>query len=352
MHIQKKNHQTPNRIMIQTHILRNDNGMEAHITNFGGRIQRLLIPTREGNKLDVVLGFDNLDDYRPERHLQDFGATIGRFANRIGNGKFSLNGTAYQLPQNNGPHCLHGGPDGWQYKEFAILESSDSHLLMQYLSPDGDNGFPGNIDFRIQFTLSPDNALRIDYQAASDAPTVINVTNHSYFNLNGDPDLSILNHLMQIHSSQFTLNDDTCLPTGEISSVEGTPMDFRTPKAIGRDIELPDQQLINGRGYDHNWILDTKGSLDTPCASLDSPLTHIRMEVYTDQPGMQVYTGNFLDGSVTGKYGKTYQMRHAVCLETQHYPDSPNHPEWAESNTTLLPDTPFHTTTIFKFSQQ
>lgn len=330
--------------------LRNANGMEAAITNFGGRITRILVPDNKGLKHDVVLGFDDIESYYPENHLQDFGATIGRYANRIGNGRFSLDGRDIQLPQNNGPHCLHGGPDGWQYKVFSILEEGDSHLLLQYISPDGDNGFPGCVDFRVRFTLTDDNALRIDYQADSDAPTVINVTNHSYFNLNGDPDTSILNHLMQIRSERFTLNDATCLPTGVVSPVEGTPMDFRTPKAIGRDIDLADEQLANGRGYDHNWILDTRGDLSTPCASLESPITHIRMEVFTDQPGMQVYTGNFLDGSVTGKYGRRYDMRHAVCLETQHYPDSPNHPEWAESDTTLRPGRTFRTTTIFRFS--
>lgn len=330
-------------------ILRNTNGMEVHVTNFGGRIQRILVPTSDGQKHDVVLGFDNVDDYRPERNLQDFGATIGRYANRIGHGRFTLDGTTYQLPQNNGDHCLHGGPDGWQYKTFDIVEQTSDSLVLRHVSPDGDNGFPGEVTLTLRFALGGDNALRIDYHAESSAPTVVNLTNHSYFNLNGDGNTDILNHLMSICATRFTLNDATCLPTGEIRCVEGTPMDFRTPKSVGRDIEADDGQLRNGRGYDHNWILDTKGDLYHPCATLESPSTGIKMEVYTDQPGLQVYTGNFLDGSVVGKYGKRYQMRNAICLETQHYPDSPNHPEWTESDAVLRPEKPFDTTTIFKF---
>lgn len=330
--------------------LRNANGMEASITNFGGRITSILVPDNNGQKHDVVLGFDDIESYYPENHQQDFGATIGRYANRIGNGRLVIEGRPIQLPQNNGSHCLHGGPDGWQYQVFDIKEATEQTLLLHLTSPDGDNGFPGCVSFEVRFALTTDNALRIDYCATTDAATVINATNHTYFNLNADGNTNILNHILWIDADRFTRNDATCLPTGEISPVDNTPLDFRTPKSVGQHIEADDEQIRNGSGYDHNWILNTRGSLATPCARLSSPNTGITMEVFTDQPGMQVYTGNFLDGSVVGKYGKRYQRRNAICLETQHYPDSPNHPEWTESNTMLRPGEEFRTTTIFKFS--
>lgn len=327
------------------------NGLEARITNFGGRIMSITAPDRNGYPQDVVLGFDNIEDYFPENHQQDFGATIGRYANRIGNGRFPLDGQTYQLPQNNGPHCLHGGPEGWQYQVFDIVEESKSRLVLSLVSPDGDNGFPGEVRVQVTFSLEKDD-LRIDYHAECDSATVINLTNHSYFNLNGDHDTDILNHQLQIDAERYTAIDPTCLPTGEVCMVEGTPMDFRTPKAVGRDIDADQESIRNGAGYDQNWILNTRGSLERPCARLSSPTTGIIMEVFTDQPGMQVYTGNFLDGSVVGKYGKCYGRRNAICLETQRYPDSPNHPEWTESDTTLRHGHPLDTTTIFRFDHE
>ena len=328
--------------------LKNANGMEARITNFGGRIVSLLVPDRDGNLQDVVLGFDSISDYYPENHQSDFGATIGRYANRLANGQITLSGRTVQLPQNNGKHCLHGGPTGWQYQVFDIAEATDSSLTLTLNSPDGDNNFPGNVQAQVRFMLRDDNALVIDYSATTDAPTVINMTNHSYFNLNGDGSTHILNHLLAIDADQYTPIDDTYIPIGNKADVNGTPFDFRIPKLVGRDIFSDDQQLRNGNGYDHNWVLNTRGDLSKPCASLESDLTGIRMQVYTTEPGMQVYTGNFLDSTVIGKNGIVYRQRAAICLETQKYPNSPNN-AWPESNAFLNPGELYSSTTIFKF---
>jgi aldose 1-epimerase len=312
------------------------------ITSLGCRIMRIVF-----HDTDLVQGFDSAKEYMKEHHLSDFGAVIGRYANRIAGGRITIDGQVYQLPQNNGPNCLHGGPDGWQYALFTTEEASQHRLAMTLESSDGDNGFPGNVKVRVTYTLSNDNSLRIDYHAATDRPTVINMTNHSYFNLNGDLGSSIHNHLLQIDADRYTPIDDTSIPTGSHESVEGTPFDFRTAKSIGQDITADDAQLRIGRGYDHNFVLNTQGSLERTCARLESPTTGIAMEVRTTAPGMQLYTGNFLDG-VNGKDGVAYPRRSAVCLETQMYPDSPNH-HWPESTGYLTPDKPFESTTIFTF---
>lgn len=335
---------------IEKYMLTNRSGMEVEITPLGCRIMRLTF-----NGIDVVQGFDKAEDYLPERHASDFGAVIGRYANRLAGGRITIDGITYQLPQNNGPNCLHGGHTGWQYALFDVEEASSQRLVLTLESPDGDNGFPGTVKVRVTYTLTNDDILSIDYHAETDRTTVINMTNHSYFNLNGVNRLekkecsSIHNHLLQIDADQYTPIDDVSIPLGEHSAVEGTPFDFRKAKPIGQDIAANDSQLKIGRGYDHNFVLNTRGSLECPCARLESTLTGIAMEVRTTAPGMQLYTGNFLDG-VVGKYGVAYPVRSAVCLETQQYPDSPNQ-HWPDSTGFLYSDKPFDSTTIFNFKQ-
>ena len=333
---------------IRIFVLRNSQGVEAEITNLGGRIVSLLVPDKNGVLRDVVLGFDNPEEYLPENHRSDFGAVIGRYANRLRNGQITIDGQTYQLPQNDGNHCLHGGPDGWQYRMFNVESVSDSRLVLSLVSEDGDNGFPGNVCARVTYMLTDDNALDIQYEAVTDEPTVINMTNHSYFNLNGDASTDILNHMLTIDADRYTPVDNTLIPTGELAPVEGNPMDFRQAKPIGRDIAADFDQLSIGRGYDHNWVLDTKGDDSRPCARLESPVTGIAMEVFTTEPGLQVYTGNFLDGTMAGKDGVMYQQRSAVCLETQKFPDSPNH-QWPESNAFLRPGETYRSRTRFSF---
>lgn len=329
--------------------LRNSKGMTAAITNLGGRIVGLWVPDKNGEMRNVVLGFEKLEDYLPEKHRSDFGAVIGRYANRLNKGQITIDGHTYQLPQNDGANCLHGGPDGWQYRMFNVESVSDNQLVLSLVSEDGDSGFPGNVCTRVTYTLTDDNALDIEYEAVTDKPTVINMTNHSYFNLNGDASCDILNHLLTIDADRYTPIGETFIPTGKLASVDGTPMDFRQAKAIGRNIASDFEQLRIGRGYDHNWVLNTQGDDSHPCARLVSPLTGIVMEVFTTEPGMQVYTGNFLDGNVTGKNNIAYQQRSAVCLETQKFPDSPNH-HWPESNAFLRPGETYKSRTAFKFS--
>ena len=328
--------------------LTNAHGLRADITNLGGRVISLLVHDKDGQLRDVVLGFENVEDYLPENHRSDFGAVIGRYANRLNNGQITIDGKTYQLPQNDGKNCLHGGPDGWQYRIFNVEEVGDHRLVLSLVSEDGDSGFPGNVCARVTYTLTDDNALDIEYETVTDAPTVINMTNHSYFNLNGDASTDILNHLLTIDADRYTPIDETFIPTGELAPVEGTPLDFRQPKAIGRDIAADFEQLHIGRGYDHNWVLNTKGDDARPCARLESPETGIAMEVFTTEPGMQVYTGNFLDGTVVGKGGVAYRQRSAVCLETQKFPDSPNR-HWPESEAFLRPGETYRSRTSFRF---
>ena len=307
--------------------LTNANGMEVAVTNFGGRVVSIWVPGRDGIFRDVVLGFDNIDDYL---HVpSDFGASVGRYANRIAQGRFTLDGVEYDLPKNNFGHCLHGGPEGWQYQPYEVVEADASHLVLAMHSPDGDANFPGAVEATVTYRLTDDNALDIQYEATTDAPTIINMTNHSYFNLSGDPTQSVCNDWLQVEAECFTPVDETFMTTGEILPVAGTPMDFRTPKRIGAEIDRYDfEQLKNGNGYDHNWVLSTGGDPTRRAAVVRCDATGIVLEVYTDEPGVQVYTGNFLDGTVTGKHGIAYGQRAAVCLETQHYPDSPNKADW------------------------
>ena len=339
---------TPRETSPSVYTLSNEAGMVVKITNYGGRIMSILVPDKNGDLKDVVLGFDNVESYYPENNQSDFGAAIGRYANRIKQGQITIDGVTTQLPQNNFGHCLHGGPTGWQYQLYEVVESGPSHLKLLMNSPDGDNNFPGAVKAYVTYTLTPDCAIDITYEATTDKPTVINMTNHSYFNLSGDPaGHSIVEDILYINASNFTPVDSTFMTTGEIAPVEGTPFDFTSPKRIGDDIDAPSEQIKNGNGYDHNWCLDTAGNISELACELYCPETGIDLKVYTDEPGIQVYTGNFLDGSVTGKGGVVYNQRAAICLETQHYPDSPNKPEWP--SVVLRPGETYHSHCIFAF---
>lgn len=326
--------------------LRNKNNMEVCVTNFGGRIVSVMVPDKDGNMQDVVLGFDSVQDYI--NIPSDFGASIGRYANRICQGKFTLDGVAYQLPQNNFGHCLHGGPKGFQYCVYDAVQQGDNTLRLTYKAADGEQGFPGNITCTVTMTLTDDNAIDIKYEATTDKPTIVNMTNHSYFNLDGDAQNNG-NHLLTIDADSYTPVDSTFMTTGEIAKVEGTPMDFRKPTAVGQRVDDYNfAQLKNGHGYDHNWVLNTKGDIKRPCATLLSPKTGIKLQVFTSEPGIQVYTGNFLDGTVKGKRGIVYNKRASVCLETQKYPDTPNKPQWPSA--VLRPGQKYQSECIFKFS--
>lgn len=328
-----------------SNLLTDGKGFEVEITNVGARIVRITV-----DGVDVVQGFDRSEDYLPEAHLSDFGAVVGRYANRLSGGRIEVEGLVLQLPQNDGPNCLHGGPRGWQYTVYDIVEADDRHVVLAMRSPDGDNGFPGTMDVRVTYTLADDRALRIDYHAVTDRPTVVNMTNHSYFNLDGTTGIAVCptveGHLLGIDADRYMPVDETMIPLQESAPVDGTPFDFRTPKAIGRDIGCSHPQLLLGRGYDHCYLLNHPG-LDRPAATLHSPASGITMELYTTAPGLQLYTGNFLDG-VVGRGGTRYDRRSAVCLEAQQYPDSPNR-HWPESTGRLNPGEAFDSTTVFKF---
>ena len=328
------------------YILRNKNNMEVCITNFGGRIVSVMVPDKDGQMRDVVLGFDSIQDYISKP--SDFGASIGRYANRINQGKFTLDGVEYQLPRNNYGHCLHGGPQGFQYRVYDAVQLNPQELQLTYVAKDGEEGFPGNITCKVLMKLTDDNAIDIQYEAETDKPTIVNMTNHSYFNLDGDAG-SNAEHLLTIDADYYTPVDSTFMTTGEIVPVEDTPMDFRTPMPVGERINDFDfVQLKNGTGYDHNWVLNAKGDINRRAASLKSQKTGIVLDVYTNEPGVQVYAGNFLDGSLTGKKGITYNQRASVCLETQKYPDTPNKPEWPSA--VLRPGEKYMSQCIFKFS--
>lgn len=327
-------------------VLKNASGMEVSITNYGGRVVSIIVPDRNGKMTDVVLGFDSIADYI---NLDtNFGALIGRYGNRICEGRFTLDSVEYQLPRNNYGHCLHGGDKGFHNSVWKVVESNDTMLMLTLTTPDGYAGFPGEVVATVIYTLCPDNALAIHYQATTDAPTILNLTNHSYFNLGGDSSCNILDETLWINADGFTPIDSTFMTTGEIRNVEGTPFDFRHPKPIGRDINTLDSQLINGHGYDHNFVIKNPGDLTRPMARVTDPTSGIVLEVMTDEPGVQLYVGNFLDGSIVGKKGKTYGHRSALCLETQHFPDSPNKPEWP--SVVVRPGDTYTSNCIYRFS--
>jgi aldose 1-epimerase len=304
-------------------------------------------PDRDGKLADVVLGFDTLAGYLGTHPY--FGALIGRYGNRIANGKFTLGGETYTLATNNGPNALHGGIKGFDKVLWtAEPAAGGASLVLRYVSQDGEEGYPGTLSTKVSYTLGDDNALRIDYEATTDKPTVVNLTSHSYFNLKDGGASPILDHEIMIAASRYTPVDATLIPAGEIAPVEATPFDFRTATAIGARIEADDEQIKFGLGYDHNFALDRTGDGLVLAARVYEPTTGREMEVHSTEPGVQFYTGNFLDGSVVGKGGVAYQKRAAFCLETQHFPDSPNHPDFP--STVLEPGQTYRSTTVYKFS--
>ena len=342
----------------RTHLymLSNSKGMEVCLTNFGARIVSIMVPDRRGTLRDVVLGYDNIAQYADYQHFgSDFGAAIGRYANRINQGRIIVDGKTVQLPRNNYGHCLHGGFTGWQYQVYDGQQLNDSTVEMSLVSPDGDNGFPGTVRATVRYTLTDDNAIDIRYEATTDKKTVINMTNHSYFNLNGTPSQHCENQLLYINADRYTPADTTYMPTGQMLKVAGTPMDFRKSTPLSKDINNQHFAMTrNAHGFDHNWCLNTwhNGQPDesTVAASLYSPKTGIMLQVFTNEPGIQVYTGNFLDASFAGKHGYRYPKHSAVCMETQHYPDSPNHSEWP--STWLETGKKYSSHCIYKFSVQ
>ncbi|MBQ5401317.1 MAG: galactose mutarotase [Bacteroidales bacterium] len=339
---------TINNKKVQLFVLKNQK-MEVCVTNYGGRVVSISVPDKDGQPTDVVLGYDNIAQYADSvNNASDFGAAIGRYANRINQGIITIEGQQIQLPKNNYGHCLHGGPDGWQYKVYEAVEADAGHLRLLCKSPDGDAGFPGAVEAYVTYTLTEDNKLEIAYEATCDKATVINLTNHSYFNLSGNPaEHTVTDDVLYINSLEYTPVDSTFMTTGEIVPVAGTPFDFTLAKRIGDGIDADDEQIRNGHGYDHNWVLATGGSIEALAAELWCPASGISLKVYTDEPGIQIYAGNFLDGTVTGKKGVRYQRRTAICLETQHYPDTPNKPQWPTA--VLRPGERYSSHCIFAF---
>ncbi|HEU5404169.1 MAG TPA: aldose epimerase family protein [Terriglobales bacterium] len=330
---------------IYLYTLKNSHGMEVAITNYGAAVVSIKVPDNKGKIGDVTLGYDNVQGYVTDKSY--FGATAGRYANRIAGGEFTLDGKKYQIPRNDGPNALHGGPVGFNKRIWTEKDLSGNAIQMSYLSPDGEEGFPGNLKVAVTFTLTDQNELRFHYLATTDKDTVLNLTNHTYFNLGNQGNGDILGTELTIHASKFTPVDKTLIPTGDLASVKGTPFDFTSPHKIGERIGEQNEQLKLGRGYDHNFVLDrTKPGMFLAVHAYDSRSGRV-LEVLTDQPGVQFYSGNFLDGSAKGK-GSTYNYRTGFCLETQHFPDSPNHPKFP--STELKPGQKYETTTIFRFS--
>lgn len=335
---------------VQIYTLTNKNGVEARITNYGATLVSLKVPDRSGKLADIVLGFDSVDGYTQNPPPPYFGATIGRYGNRIGGAKFTLDGKTYMLDANDGKNSLHGGNHGFDKATWTAKPSADGQAVyFTYVSKDGEGGYPGNLTATVSYTLSPANEIGIHYVATTDQDTVVNLTNHSYFNLSGPGSGDILDHVLTINADRFTPVDSGLIPTGELRSVAGTPFDFRQPHAVGERINADDEQLKLARGYDHNWVLNRTGSGLELAAHVLDPKSGRVLEVLTDQPGLQFYTGNFLDGAYKG-IGGAYQHRGALCLETQHFPDSPNHPDFP--STELKPGQTYDTTTVFRFSTQ
>ncbi len=339
----------PDGTAIELFTLRNPSGMEVKVTNYGGIITELKVPDRDGKLDDVVLGYSSIDGYLKSSPY--FGAIIGRYGNRIGNAQFKLDGQTYKLPANDGSNTLHGGTTGfdkvvWQAEPFE--RAGERGIVFTHTSPDGDQGFPGALEARVTYTLTDQNELKFDYHATTDKPTVVNLTQHTYFNLAGDGSGDVLGHELTINADRYTPVDKGLIPTGELASVEGTPLDFRTKTAIGARINSDHEQIKLGGGYDHNYVLNRSGEGLQLAARVEEPMTGRVMEVHTTEPGLQFYSGNFLDGSITGKNGHVYNKRNGFCLETQHYPDSPNHP--AFPTTTLKPGETYTSQTVYTFS--
>jgi aldose 1-epimerase len=330
---------------VDLYTLTNSNGMEADISTYGAIVVSLKTPDRNGKFADVVLGFDDLKGYLGASTY--FGAVVGRYGNRIAKGKFSLDGKEYTLARNNGENSLHGGLKGFDKQVWKAREVGPESLELSYLSKDGEEGYPGNLSVTVTYTLTADNALKIDYDATTDQDTVLNLTNHSYFNLAGEGSGDILGQTMMINADRYTPVDKGLIPTGELRSVEGTPFDFRKPQLIGARINADDEQIRIAGGYDQNFVLDRTGDSLELAARAADPKSGRVMEVLTTQPGVQFYTSNFLDGSVHGKGGHAYARNAAFCLETQHFPDSPNQPGFPTSE--LKPGEKYHQETVFRF---
>lgn len=339
---------------VKLYTLKNQNGMEVCITNYGGRVVSLVVPDKDGKPTDVVLGFDNIAQYADTLNSpSDYGSSVGRYANRIKEGKFVLNDSTYQLKKNDGPNCLHGGGNtGWMHQVYDAEQIGDSILKLTIVAEDGENGFYGKVTAITTYKVTADNTLDMTWEAETDKPTIINQTNHNYYNLSGDFTKAGYDQVLYVNADQFTPSDKLYIPTGEIKSVEGTPMDFRTPHAIGDSIQSSFDQIQNATGYDHNFCLNTKGDDTKVCASLYSPKTGIFMEMYTNEPYVQVYSGNFQcvgrDAEISRKHGIKYPKHVSVCLESQKYPDSPNHSEWAQP--VLNPGEKYYSHAAYKFS--
>ena len=340
---------TPGGVPVQIYTLTNQHGVEARITNYGGTIVSLKVPDRNGAVADVVLGFDSLAGYL-ENPSPYFGALVGRYANRIGHARFKLDGVEHKLAANNGENTLHGGIHGFNQAVWTARELPDGGLELSYLSKDGEENYPGNLRVTVTYHLSDSNDLRIDYAATTDKGTVLNLTNHSYFNLKGAGEVDILGHVVTLNADRYTPVDAGLIPIGELRAVAGSPFDFRKATPIGARIEQSDPQLKLGKGYDHNWVLKAGGDALRLAARVEDPGSGRVLEVLTTEPGVQFYTGNFLDGSIQGKGGKVYGLRAGFCLETQHFPDSPNKP--AFPSTVLKPGQHFRSTTVFRFAHK
>jgi aldose 1-epimerase len=341
---------TPDGKDVELYTLTNESCMEARIITYGGIIQSLEVPDRDGRLKNVVLGFDNLNDY-VTNNSPYFGAIIGRYANRIANGEFTLDGVTYQLAINNPPNSLHGGPGGfhtkvWDAESFERRESVGVRLA--YTSPDGEEGFPGTLRTEVVYTLTNANALHIQFHATTDEPTIVNLTNHSYFNLAGEGSGTIYDHILKLNADRYTPVDATLIPTGEIAPVAGTPFDFRKPMKIGARIRDNHEQILIGRGYDHNFVLNQGGNGPVLAARVKDPGSGRVLTIRTTEPGIQFYSGNFLDGTLVGTSGRVYRQSDGFALETQHFPDSPNHPNFP--STVLRPGQEFDSMTVFKFS--
>ncbi|MNK06005.1 Aldose 1-epimerase precursor [compost metagenome] len=330
---------------VELYVLKNAAGMSAAITNYGGRLVSLLVPDQKGDLTSVVIGFDSLAGYINSTEPY-FGASIGRYGNRIAGGKFSLEGKDYQLSVNNGPNTLHGGKDGFQYKVWDAVKQGDSVLVLSYRSVDGEQGFPGNLQARVTYTLTADNRLKLDYHAVTDQTTVVNLTNHAFFNLNGEGSGTINNHLLRIDAAAYTPVDSTLIPNGKLEAVKDTPFDFSTSTAIGKRVDLNNEQLRFGKGYDHNYVLNASG-LDVLAAEVEGEKTGIVMQVYSTEPGLQFYGGNFMQSKNRLRKG-TDDFRTAFCLETQHFPDSPNQAKFP--STTLKPGQVYESHSVYAFS--
>ena len=334
---------------MQLFTIENSNGIKACISNYGGRVVSLYVPDKHGRLEDIILGYDNLSDYLKSNEKY-YGALVGRYGNRIGNARFSIGDKTYRLEKNNGNNSLHGGSGGFHNVYWDVQQTDGQTLELKHSSKDMEEGFPGNLDVKVRYSLTENNELKIEYFAKTDRPTIVNLTHHSFFNLTGNPKKTINNHILQINAESYTPVDEGLIPTGEIAPVEGTPFDFRSPVAIGQRIGADNEQLNFGRGYDHNWVLDATGmNKDIRLAArVEDPESGRVMKVYTNEPGIQFYSGNFLNGSDIGKKGIAYRHRTAFCLETQHFPDSPNRENFP--STLLKPGEEYYSICIYSFS--